>query len=164
MSYGKGNRKFIIFDFDGTIYLQGAFINEVNPIALCILRLLVEQGYVISIITGRHCSQRTFIIDLLMSNGVKISSANFYCRERDEQEVEWKRKVFEIFLERVRNEGSVIYEYHEDNLSVLDFVSRLDKDICLYHYTNGLPVILRKTNRCTSEKMIENCVKEKYGI
>jgi len=164
MSHDMENKRYVVFDFDGTIYLQGAFISQLNYISTCILRFLFEQGYTIAIITGRYCSQKSFIFDLLLSNGIRISPSNFYCRTRDEPEVDWKKEVIEEFLEKIFSENAVIFEYHEDNAQVLDFVSRLDKNICLYIYTNGLPAILRKTSRCVSEKMIESCVKEKYGI
>lgn len=155
--------RYVVFDFDGTIYLQEGENCAVNPIASCMLRELEKQGYIVAIITGRSCKQREIVYGALLSNDIRVKPSNFFCRDRDLPEVEWKKLTFERLLERLAAVGTV-FEYHEDNPHVLELVSALDRNICLYLYTDGMPAVLRRTDRCVSEKMIEGCAKERYGI
>lgn len=158
------SKRYIIFDFDGTILLSNMEVQEINPMVSCLVRNLDFKKYDIIIITGRYCYQKKFMNKILSSLGIKIRGSNLYCRENEMPEVEWKKGIFENVLEKTLQEKSIIYEYHEDNPHVLDFVAKIDKQICLYLYTDGFPIILRQTDRCVLERMIENCVRERFGI
>ena len=148
-----------VFDFDGVIVEKGDE-KLVRPKTLQLLKAYISMGCKIVVLSGRKSSDKRKIVNMLWDYGIypqeilKIILRPLTKNALEETELEWKAKHLAA-LSRSRKELRIC-EVHEDNIEVLEWVSKNIPDACLVLHQPGNVLVIYKSTR--------NCIVQDAGL